>query len=246
MQKKSILLSLSSVLLLFVLFSCGNKTTDTPEPAKTCLLTTLQEVAGAKLVFSYDNQNRLSKFDFPIDSLYQTYTYYGSDSIVSKLYDYGNTLISKNKLVLNAQGYISVEGTSTYTYSADGYLSKETSPFSTINYTVTSENYTKSEELTTSGSTSTHTYTYYTDKEEKLGLYAPNNSILNIRYGKGNKNLIKSHTIVNVTTSGTSTQVLTYTYEFDSENRPTKVTEITTVDGGTPSTLVTDLTYTCK
>ena len=36
MQKKSILLSLSSVLLLFVLFSCGNKKVDPGETCSTC------------------------------------------------------------------------------------------------------------------------------------------------------------------------------------------------------------------
>lgn len=247
-----ILFSVVSALLLFVLFACGNNTT-TPAPvAQVCLLKTLQDPSN-NMIFLYDSQNRLIKRDSPNDSLYETFTYYNGDSIVGAVYNYDNVKLYSQKYVLNAQGYVSTSSgagisTNTYTYDATGYLSQKTiNATSTDIYTISGDNYTKSVFTKNDGTyTSTHTYTYYTNIEDKLKLFAPNESVLNIRFGKDTKNLLKSDSAISITSGITSTKVVDYTYEFDSDSRPTKITRIEKNNGGTPNTSVTLLTYHCQ
>lgn len=190
---------------------------------------------------------------------YYTYTY-TPGKVMELGYSAKGQLFSTGTYTLGSNGYASLgvlvyeDGMDStyYTYNSDGYLtsarkvsySNNNGTYvwsATLASTYTIENGNKVKETNTNKGTDVNytsalTYEYYADKPGYDGLYSEYTFL-----GKHNASLLKKTTnVYNGTESSTA-----YSYEFDTEGRPTKSIQKQTSASGT-STSTWLLQFACK
>jgi hypothetical protein len=221
--------------------SCKKDDEDaTPNVVTTECLITKQTDSGGDIngIYIYDTQRRLIKFaeDESNASDYATLEYDNSNRVTKILgYEEGKldatTLIEYNsqgkwsKITETYEGETEVDIT-TAEYDGNGNRIKINNANSTYTFEYSNGNLIKSVETEknsggTTVYTSTSTFEYYTDKENKLTAFE---ELYGLGYeGTPSKNMVKKRSRI----SGGSTipNVYTYMYEYNEKGFPTKVTE---------------------
>ncbi|MBL7933437.1 MAG: hypothetical protein JNL60_16140 [Bacteroidia bacterium] len=245
-------IALIALLSAGVLFSCKKKddkpeeetpvVTPTPAPTiakiKSETMTTNSNgtTVSSKTDYEYDSNGRVIKMTRD-DGSYSTLTW-GSTQVIQKDFD-DNTVTTPASIStydLNASGLCISQSqgtlgtTATYEYNADGYQTKMTTTNSgqttVLNFVITNGNQT-SMSTTFSGFPMTMTIEYFTDKTNTIGNVNHGMTI----FGKDSKNLAKKMS-TNVLGQTTASDI---TYQFDSKNRVSKMSQTQTVSGITTS-----------
>ena len=202
----------------------------------------------ATVSYEYDDQRRITiRTIEPASGLTWTYKYtYSTSQVVEAEHDYTGAMkyqvtyhLDDNGLaVTSSQSGKSVMGNSQYEYNADGYMIKNTffsegtTFYASWSWEITDGNITSHTSYQPhSGLGGTETYTYFTDKTNSAG----NNNTGMMFFGKSSRNLVRSSTFTSDASSGSAT----YSYEFDSHQRMTKVI----IQGTTLNTKAEEISY---
>ena len=202
----------------------------------------------ATVSYEYDDQRRITiRMVEPASGLAWTYKYqYSTSQIIEAVYDnegvmkYQVTyhLNEKDLAVTSSQSSRSVMENSQYEYDADGYMIKNTffsegtTVYASWSWEITDGNITShTSHQPHSGLGGTETYTYFTDKTNSAG----NNNTGMMFFGKSSRNLVRSSTFTSDASSGSAT----YSYQFDSHQRVTRVT----IQGSTLSSSAREISY---
>jgi hypothetical protein len=227
--------------VLFLISACKKDEDDAPKQmgdtanyylvAPACLATHIQGSFG-KIDLSYDNQKRLIRLYRDLDSSTTTFTYLTNTIIETTVYRYGNGDSNTVQALhhLNANGFIdstsySDRNTITlYTYTKQGYLIRrlfrnvEGLIYSGQRYEYSGGDLTQVYELNINPSTGEtkdgellYTYEYYSTRGTISGF----NSWIH-RTGRGNTHELKAEHY--------QYQISTYTYSWDSNGLPTRLT----------------------
>jgi len=234
-----------TILLTLVAFLSGCNRSEYYAPAKPIKkIASIIQDNGFSKTYEYNSNGDVSKltevtyFYYAqsiayLDTLFSTYTY-KKDSIIQTTISHANAkynrpeYIKYNRALLNSQGYISasIESSAfgqliTFQYDNSGHCIKESdiallpNPHVVFvsNYSFTNGNMSSIEE-----GNLLIKYEYYTDKDNTIS----NESYGSKFRGKGNKNLVKTETVI----QNGITSITSYEYEFDKDNYPIKQTTI--------------------
>ncbi|MBK8657425.1 MAG: hypothetical protein IPN22_00720 [Bacteroidetes bacterium] len=208
-------------LLLFVMFQSSCKK---DKEALTCRLSTW-EVSGQTYYYTYNSQGFVERMSVSNSSSYIVYTQSGN-LLTSQAYDSTGTAIGTPAVrQVNADGYYSmIPGSSdtTYlTYNAAGqlltYVRRNDTIISQSTFTYENGDMVKAISLKSDSSISSiATYDHYTDRVNNTNLNV-SIDLLEPRYGKPNRHLLKSSTTSN---SSGNIDFNTFYYEFDENGNP--------------------------
>jgi hypothetical protein len=209
-----------------------------PTPTLSKKVQTIQYSNGNTETFEYNSDGKLSKDTEtgPVTNNDYTDTYTYSGNIITETSTSLNAGTTHTlAITLNSQGYISnitevyanQNYVETFEYDNSGYLTKETetpegNDIYTYTYTYTNGNRISETVAKNSSNVQTVYYEYYLDKENAL---SAEKLVGECYSGKSDKNLIKRITY-------SSSEIESYTYEYDQDNYVTKQTT-TAVDGTT-------------
>lgn len=206
--------------------------------------------------FSYNGNGRLvavsdASFTHKYNYDNSPFGYEVFNSAGVKEFDIANTVFASGKLTkfdyrgYNSNGVINSNETNSVQYDANGYQTNVTSVDATYTFTISGGNTTGYTHARTNG-TNTFTIEYYTDKPNKLNVnllenWCQNQFLCDMEInGKRNTNLMKK--VTTVYSSG-STQVLEYDYVLNADGLPTQITQKSTVNGGTATVSLFNLSY---
>ena len=161
--------------------------------------------------YIYDEQYRLSQVEID-DSLVASFTYNDLSVVETNGKNNGVYALNTDGYVINTNYEFSV--LTNFFYSTPGYVDSTKQGSVSTYYTWNGEN------LVSTYGTDTINYTYLTDKFTTIG----NEYIGRAYLGKDSKNLVSTATY---TSSNTT---ISYTYEFDAQNRVTKRSNGTLVE----------------
>lgn len=175
---------------------------------------------------TYDSQDRIVG-TVNIPDGYDSFVYQGNRILLLYYEDVNNLSapLTIDTFTLNAQGYLSngsIANGITRTFDANGYVLTETKNSNTASPITTTHVYSNGNEQSasyTDGGGQLHTYTYqYNTHAETHG----HNAAGSPYWGKDNANLI-SRVIQN---DGGTDLITDYTYEYDTQGRVTKETQV--------------------
>ncbi len=240
-KSKTILAGILACALLVLLFTGGcSKSDNTPpilphDPWFGKIKTTHEQGQNVDTFF-YDSSARCIK-QAASDGSYVSYVY--SSGLVTRYhFNAGQTIASDTTIyTLNSQGYVSSDGTDSYTYDSAGYQTSRTlqpGGIGPLNFTDVWRNENlDSLHYETQPTGFFWAYTYFTDKINTIG---NDNAGFGI-WGKSSKNLLSS----SVYKFAGSISTNDFTYEFDANNRVTKLTQ--TATGSGTGSIVVSYTY---
>ncbi|MDB5226429.1 MAG: hypothetical protein JWN78_622 [Bacteroidota bacterium] len=238
------------MLFVFTLLFFGCKKTSTTNVTNTppTLVSTLTfNPSGIVDSFYYDSLNRISRSKQIGNAGYTSYVYKGSDSVI--VYAVASTTDSSRSTTykINSAGLVSViyyntsNSSSSYTYDANGYplyvFTTSSLGSATDTFVISSGNISEHRSQGTNvflSFTQKQTYTFITDKTNSV-----NNASRGMPFfGKSNTNPISTEIFHSVTTTiipfpstNTVDETYSYTYEYNSAGRVTKITKTTGSSG---------------
>ncbi len=222
------------VFTFFTLFVSCKKAQEVPNPENDNTVQDVQYVrtktytaddpnTNDYFLFEYDNQQRITKLtQFDHGSILYSFTVvYGKDTIKkihNMIVDTATQLYFPDcngritRSVSNNQETL-------YTYNIEGYLTNRITKTDSTIFEYTDGNMTQtssfSRDTKNQLSSTTYTYTTYIDKAHIMDPLST--GLLQESFGKKCKNLINTYTVGN--------QLMTYTYEFDSNGLPIGLTQ---------------------
>lgn len=259
---KLIMKYLSGAVFIGLLMVACNKDEEAPAHNIECRLSTL-DLDSFKIQMTYNEDGSIAKsslFYKGVAREYTTYTY-AAGKITEQSFSANNEPTASSVYTLGSNGYAaqcvvindSRKDSSFYTYDANGYLTGiRTVSYDENNgayvyrateqttYTIANGNKVKAVRNSTTdveGYAYETVNEYYTDKPGYSGL---NNELDFL--GKHDVSLLKKSTFKN----GVSESATNYTYEFNSDGKPTKVTQSSVTSQGTTFKQSMLLWFECK